>query len=267
MNYPIIDCHCHIYPEKIAEKAVGAIGSFYDIAMSGDGKCNTLINEGEKSGVKHQVIFSVATTPHQVGSINSFIASEVEKSKGRFSGLGTLHQDSEDIIGDLKHIEELGLKGVKMHPDFQKVPIDSEKLFPVYEYLSEKNLPILFHTGDERYDFSNPERTERILKLFPDLTVIGAHLGGWSMWKKASEILSEYPNFYVDCSSCFGWISPEEVKGIIRTYGAEKVIFGSDFPMWGYETELCRFEEMQLTDEENKKILYENAEKLFNIKL
>ncbi len=266
MNYPVIDCHCHIYPDKIADKAVDAIGKFYDISMDYDGKYSTVLSEGKKNGVCHYVIFSVATTPHQVGSINSFIASLVKEGKGMFTGLGTLHPDSENLIEDLKHLEESGLKGIKMHPDFQKFRIDDEKLFPVYEYCSGK-MPILFHTGDCRYDFSNPERTKAILEKFPDLTVIGAHLGGWSMWKKAGEMLSGYKNFYVDCSSCFGWLSPEEVAEIIRVYGSEKVLFGTDFPMWSYEKELKCFEEMKLTDKENRQILFENAKELFSIKL
>ena len=144
MDYPIIDCHCHVYPDKIADKAVESIRSFYDIKMGYDGRSSTLIRNGSKNGVEHYIIFSVATTPKQVQSINSFIADTVKESGGLMTGLGSLHPDSDNIDADLRHIKELGLKGVKLHPDFQKFLIDEERAFAIYE-AAEGRLPILFH--------------------------------------------------------------------------------------------------------------------------
>ena len=97
MQYPVIDSHCHIYPDKIAEKAVEGISKFYDLPMCYDGKSSTLIEESSKVGVCHNVIFSVATTPHQVSSINSFIADCVKMDEGRYTGLGSLHPETENV--------------------------------------------------------------------------------------------------------------------------------------------------------------------------
>ncbi len=264
MNYPIIDCHCHIYPDKIADKAVESISSFYDIEMDYDGRNSTLIENGRKNRVKHYIVFSVATTPKQVQSINSFIADAVQNSGGLMTGLGSLHPDSDNMYEDFRHIKELGLKGVKLHPDFQKIAIDDERCEKIYE-LCRGIMPVLLHTGDSRYDFSNPDRVIPILEKYPDLTVIGAHFGGWSVWGEAVEKLSSYPNFYVDCSSSFDWLTTEKARDIIRAYGADKVMFGSDFPMWSYEQELERFFDLGLTGEETEKILYENAVRVFGI--
>ena len=264
MNYPIIDTHCHVYPDKIADKAVEAIGQFYDLSMYYDGRYSTLVEFGSKIGVKHYVIFSVATTPKQVHSINTYIADTVKQSNGLMTGLGTLHPDSEDIEGDIAEIIALGLKGVKMHPDFQKFQIDDKKCYKIYEACQGK-MPVLLHTGDSRYDYSNPDRMKKVLEDFPDLTVIGAHFGGWSCWKEAAETLSKYKNFYVDCSSSFDWLTAEESRNLVRIYGADHVLFATDFPMWNHETEYKRFMEMNLTDDENKLILYKNAVKLFGI--
>ena len=104
MNYPIIDSHCHVYPDKIASKAVEGIGKFYDLSMYYDGKYSTLVEFGSEIGVKHYVIFSVATTPHQVHSINTFIAETVRSSDGLVTGLGALHPDSETIEEDIEEI-------------------------------------------------------------------------------------------------------------------------------------------------------------------
>ena len=143
MQYPIIDSHCHIYPDKIAEKAVEGIGSFYDLPMCYDGKASTLIEKGNQIGVCHNIIFSVATTPHQVGSINSFISNCVKEGEGRFTGLGALHPDTENVASEIENIKALGLKGVKLHPDFQKFDIDSKDAYKMYE-LAEGRLAGFF---------------------------------------------------------------------------------------------------------------------------
>ncbi len=263
----IVDCHCHIYPDKIATKAVDGIGSFYDIAMEGGGTVADMLEVEKRAGVTHCIVFSVATTVKQVQSINNFIALEVEKSNGFMTGLGTLHPDSPDVEGDVDHLVSLGLKGIKLHPDFQKFAINEERCFKMYEACEKRGIPILFHTGDTRYNYSNPEQIIPILKAFPKLTVIGAHMGGWSMWDKAFYELKDYDNFFVDSSSSLYAISTDKALEIIRAYGADKVLFATDYPVWKPEGELERFNKLALTEEEKEKIFYKNAVKLFNLSL
>ena len=120
----IFNSHAHIYPEKIAAKAVAGTDNFYGENSVGSGTVNDLVERGRKAGVDHFIVQSVATTPKQVKSINEFIAREVMNSNGKMLGLGTLHPDSEDIKGDIAHLKELGLKGVKLHPDIQAFKLD-----------------------------------------------------------------------------------------------------------------------------------------------
>lgn len=264
-NYPIIDCHCHIYPERIVARAVDAIEAFYDNRYKGfDGKTETMLKNGEASGVRHFVVFSVATTPHQVSSINSFIAESVNKSGGVFTGLGTLHPYSDNLKADFDELVSLGLKGVKLHPDFQKIAIDDPCCQEIYRLCSGR-IPVLLHTGDYRYDYSNPDRMKRMLEKFPDCTFIGAHFGGWSVWDEAAEKLSEYPNFYVDTSSSFSDISVEKVAELIKIYTADKVLFGTDYPLGNSSTEIEQLKKSVDSEESLKKILYTNAVKLFGI--
>ena len=118
----VINSHCHIYPSKIAARAVEGIRDFYDLHMSLNGTVDDLIEDGNKVGVVHYLVHSVATTPKQVKSINEFISEEVKARPDTLTGFGTLHPDSEDIEGDLDYIMELGLKGVKVHPDSSNLP-------------------------------------------------------------------------------------------------------------------------------------------------
>ena len=264
-KFTVIDSHCHIYPEKIAQPATESTGRFYDIPPLCDGRVDSLLSIGEKAGIDRFVVQSVATTPHQVASINKFIAKEVSLYQGKFIGLGTLHPDSTDLKGDVETIKELGLHGVKLHPDIQQFKIDDYRCLKIYELCEEEKLPILMHTGDYRYDYSNPNRLMPILDIYTNLTVIGAHLGGWSIWEEASQKLKGYKNFYVDTSSSLYELPREKATEIIRAYGIDKVLFGTDFPLFSPDIELERFMALPLTDEERKKILSENTLKLYGI--
>ena len=265
-KYKIIDAHCHIYPDKIAEQAAAATSDFYGgLGSTLDGTVSTLSKEAKIAGIKHCVVQSVATTPKQVSSINHFIAKSVAESNGEFTGLGTLHPDSEDIEADVEEIISLGLRGVKLHPDIQQFKIDDYRMLKIYE-LCEGKLPLLIHTGDHRYDLSNPNRMMPILEIYKNLTVIGAHFGGWSVWEEATEKLCKYKNFYVDCSSSLYAMTPQKAKELIMAYGTNRVLFGTDYPMWEPKAEIERFMQIDLTDKEREDILYNNAAKMFDIR-
>ena len=264
-GYKVIDSHCHIYPEKIVDKAVPATDRFYDVKSACRGTVSDLIENGCGAGVDMFIVQSVATTPKQVNSINEFIAYEVSQNKEKLIGLGTLHPDSENLTEDVKHLMELGLKGVKLHPDIQAFKIDDYRCLKIYELCEANGLPILMHTGDNRYDYSNPNRLIPVLDIYKDLTVIGAHMGGWSIWEEASKQLADKPNLYVDCSSSFYYLSLDTAKEIIKRYGTDKVLFGTDYPMWSPKAELDTFFSLELSDEDNRRVLSENAIRVFNI--
>jgi predicted TIM-barrel fold metal-dependent hydrolase len=264
-DFYAIDAHCHIYPEKIASKAVAGTDNFYGENSVGLGTVSDLVELGRNAGIDHFIVQSVATTPKQVNSINEFIATEVANSNGLMTGLGTLHPDSADMRADVRHLLELGLRGVKLHPDIQAFKIDDYRCLKIYELCEEYSLPVLMHTGDNRYDYSNPNRLLPILEIYKNLKVIGAHLGGWSIWEEAVEVYKEMPNFYVDCSSSFPYLKPETATEIIRKYGSSKVLFGTDYPMWSPKSELEYFFNLPLEKNEINDILNMNAKKLFSL--
>lgn len=261
----VINSHCHIYPEKIASKAVEGIRDFYDLDMSLNGKLDDLIRDGNSVGVTHYLVHSVATTPKQVSSINEFIAESVNAHPGLFTGFGTLHPDSEDIQGDFDYLIELGLKGVKLHPDFQQFAMDEERAFKIGEVVSAANVPMLVHCGDFRYNYSNPDQIKAFLEKFPEVTFIGAHFAGWSVWEEATEKLSEFKNLYVDLSSSLYALSPETALELIHAYGSDRVLWGTDYPMWESASEMEYFNKIDLTEKERRQILYDNAAKLLKI--
>lgn len=263
----IFDAHCHIFPEKIAVKASTNIGKFYDINMNFDGSVNTLISLYKKVGVDKCLVQSVATTPAQVCKINDFIAASVKEYPDMFVGFCSLHPDmtQKEISDEIDRAISLGLKGIKLHPDFQEFAINEKRAYKIYE-IAEGRLPILFHTGDRRYNWSSPSLLAEALKDFPKMTVIAAHFGGWSEWDNGKTFLADNPNVYVDTSSSLYEISPEQAMEYINAFTPDRVMFGTDYPMWSVEDELKNMDKLPLSDEDREKIMYKTACKLLNVK-
>ena len=184
----VFDAHCHIYPAKIARKAAQTTAAFYNYTGETlDGTVQTLFAHG--GGITKFLVQSVATRPDQVQHINEFIAREVTQFPDRLYGFGALHPDSPTLEEDIAHLRALGLHGVKLHPDIQGFRLDDPRCFALAEQC-EGVLPLLLHTGDSRYDFSNPNRLIPLLRRFPRLTVIGAHFGGYTIWQEAARQLA-----------------------------------------------------------------------------
>lgn len=257
-QYKIIDMHAHIFPDKIAARAVESIGNYYNIPMTGPGTVDGLLKCGGRIGVSRYVVHSSATNVEQVTTINDYVAG-VASAHSELTGFGTLHPGLADIGSETDRVIRLGLKGIKLHPEFQGFNIDDEDMFPVYKAL-EGRMPVLIHMGDENRDSSSPVRLARILDMFPDLVVIAAHFGGYAMWDESSEYLIGR-NLYMDTSSALAFLKPEKAVCMIRQHGVHKMFFGTDYPMWDHEEELERFLRLDLTEEERIAVLSGNAER------
>ncbi len=268
MDYPqIIDTHAHIYPKKIAEKAIRNISDFYSVPMqSMRGTAEDLLESGAEIGTKKYVVHSTATTVEQVVSINNFIANEIKKHN-EFIGFATLHPDmtEEEAYNEVERIKTLGLKGIKLHADFQRFDIDEPRAENLYRAING-TLPVLFHAGDDRFDYSSPERLARAAKKFPNMLCIAAHFGGYCRWSEI-DAYDGLNNMYFDtCSSLFK-LPDLMAKDIISHLGHDRFMFGTDFPMWRHKDELERFLRLKLSDKINEDILSKNAIRVLGIKL
>jgi len=260
---PILDIHTHIYPDIIAQKASDTIGEFYRLPMHHDGTLQTLLKEETAAGITRMVVHSVAVTGEKVARINDFIAGAVLGHEN-LTGFATMHPDHKHIAAEIDRAIGLKLKGLKLHPDFQHFNIDDEKAFPIYEAI-EGRIPLLIHTGDRRYETSQPERMAKVLDRFPKMQTICAHLGGWSQWEDAHRILAGRPNVWVDTSSSLYAISPEAARKVISHYGVDRVLFGTDYPMWTPLEELNRLRALGFGPADMEKILFKNAESLLGL--
>ena len=259
-----IDFHTHVYPDAIAAKAADNVRQFYNGLGNPaiDGSVKTLLDRGTEAGVENFVILPVSVQASRTRHINDFILEQVEKQP-RFYGYGTIHAGMEDLTGEVQYIMDKGLRGIKMHPDYQLFNIDDPRLFPVYEMAGEK-LPFIFHMGDKRYDYSHPARLRHVLELFPKLRVIAAHFGGYTVHQVAKEELKGKDCFF-DVSSSLMFMEEGLAEKYINHYGADRFVYGSDFPMWDPVVEMERFLRLKLTDDQKEQIAHITAEGILNI--
>lgn len=260
----VIDIHAHVYPDKIAERASQSVGEFYHVGMYEGGSVEALLSATTTSPITHFVVHSVATKPGNVESINDFIAEQC-RIHPEFIGFATLHQDYPDPEAEIERAMGLGLKGLKLHPDTQQVDMDDPRLMRIYEII-EGRLPLIVHTGDYRYDYSHPRRLKKVLHAFPNLVVDAAHFGGWSVPEIGYDVLHE-ENVLIDVSSSLAFLGNRRTSELVSLWGADRVMFGSDFPMWDPAREYDTFTSLGFSDGDLEKMLCKNAERFTGVRV
>jgi predicted TIM-barrel fold metal-dependent hydrolase len=258
----IIDIHAHVYPDPIAAKAAKSIRNYYHLGDDMDGTISTLLDRGTAAGVYHYLILPVAVKPDHVHNINNFIQQQVQQYDC-FTGFGTVHAAMDNIQDEVQRIEAMGLKGIKIHPDCQRFDIDDPRLFPMYESIQGR-LPVMMHLGDEKFDYSHPARLRKVLDNFPKLEVCAAHFGGHTMYETAKEYLSD-TNCILDISSTLMFLDKKTAEGYVNHYGAERLAFGTDYPVWDPVREMELFLALDLTDDQKEQIAWKTASRFLNL--
>jgi len=257
----IIDVHTHVYPERIALKATQNIGEFYEIPMNEVGLFENLAEIMKKTGICKTFILSTAVVPKQVRAINDYLIEFFIK-KGltdTFTLFGTVHPDMENPCDEIDYCVKNGIKGLKFHSDFLKIAVDDPRMDCIYDLAQDLQIPIMFHAGDCRYNYTNPSQFVKISKKYPRLIGIAAHLGGYSQWDEVLESGLLDTNFWYDTSSSMFCINPDIMRKIFEKSCSEKIMFGSDFPMWNASNELNNLAKYQFSDTILEKVLYKNA--------
>lgn len=261
MPEKVVDFHAHAFDEKIAVKATKNLHKYYDIEPVADGRFCHLIDSAKENSVDKLVVCATATKPAQVQMINGYVSGLINE---HIIGFGTLHCDFDGMDAEIARMQNLNLSGIKFHPIFQGFRIDDDKAMQMYEKIGDK-FPILIHMGDKNSDATTPERLAFAMKELPQVTFVAAHLGGYAEWEAAKKYLVG-KNLYFDTSSSVRFMPPEEARAIIRAHGADKILFGTDYPLSNHEYEFACLKKLELTEEEYENIYWKNAYKLLNLK-
>lgn len=259
----IIDFHTHCFPDKIAKMAVEKLS----FASGGlipytDGTLKGLKESMKESRTDISVVLSIATNATQQKKVNDF-AAQINEESGIIA-FGSVFPDAEDAFYELERIKALGLKGVKLHPDYQGFFVDDEKMKPIYKKISSLGLITVFHAGFD-YGFpppygATPDRMAKALSWF-DSPVIAAHWGGVNCSEDVLKYLCGSDVFF-DTSFGYSMMPKYYAEKIIEKHGVDRILFGTDSPWHNAEMEKRLLNSLMLTKTDMEKITHINAEKL-----
>ncbi len=162
---------------------------------------------------------------------------------------------------------------MKFHPFHSKMRFDSKEVEAYLKLCEKYSLPVVTHTGCGEYD--SPRLVYEVAKNHPDINFVMVHMGLSTDNREAIDLINKLPNLYGDTT----WVSIESTLRFLKLCGDEKIVFGSDAPIDGKDTYLdngkgerslyqAYFNEFRtmVSDETYEKIMFKNAQKLFNIK-
>ena len=262
----LIDFHTHAFPEKIASRAIKKL-SFEagGLPPQTDGTLVSLKEQMAADGVDISVVLSIATNPTQQANVNRF-AAEMDNDPAVVA-FGSVHPDAPDVLEELETIQAAGLKGVKLHPEYQHFYADDPKMKPIYRKISELGLITVFHAGFD-YGFpppyhAMPEHMRRALKWF-DSPVVAAHWGGVDCGVEVLDKLCGQ-DIYFDLSFGHSCMPKPIAQAIIDRHGADRLLFGSDIPWHRPAWELQLLNSLNLSHSDREKICFRNAQKLLGL--
>lgn len=262
-----IDFHTHAFTESIAERAIAKLERLADQKALTDGTVRSLISRFDDWGIDKGVVLTIATKPAQQTVINNWAASI---KSDRIIPFGSVHFMAEDWEAELERIKELGLKGVKLHPDYQGFEIDDKKMFPLYKKCAELGLIVMFHAGwdcvSPDYIHARPEASRRAHEAVPELKMVLAHMGGNELAEDVLKYLAGVEgSIYFDTSFVADRCPDSVIEEIILKHGADRILFATDCPWCSGKAEADMINRLRLSEEEKEKIFHKNAEKLLGI--
>lgn len=260
----MIDFHIHSFPDQLAVRAIPSLSACGGgIKPTYDGKISSLKSALAQNGVDMGVVLNIATNPHQQKKVNDFAISLV--GDDTIVPFGSVHPDSPDALSELERLKAAGIKGVKLHPDYQGFFVDEKRLFPIYEKIAELGLITVFHAGvDIGYPepvHCTPQRLLNILDIFGDAPVVAAHFGGYLQWDDVLEKLCG-TKVYFDTAFSAGKMPPQYARKIIKAHDTKRILLGSDMPWSTAQREARLIASLNLTSEETENILCNNAKRL-----
>lgn len=262
----LIDFHTHCFPEAIAGKALEKL-SFVSGNMEPytDGTVQGLRDGMAQGQVTASVVLNIATNAHQQRSVNDFAAA-INNERDLWA-FGSVFPESPDALEELERIKALGLKGVKLHPDYQHFMVDDPKWKPLYRKISSLGLITVFHAGQD-YGYpppygGTPEKMARALKWF-DSPVVAAHWGGMNYGDDVLRYLCGQ-EVYFDTAFSYAQMPKYYAHAILERHGSERILFGTDTPWHTPAMEMRLLTSLGLSDSELANITHRNAQRLLGI--
>lgn len=267
----IIDFHTHSFPDALAPRAMASlIPTFTSIASFSpqtDGTAAAAKALLSSAGISRAVVCNIATNARQEPKVNDYAISLL--SDGFFCPLGSVHPDSENIESELDRLKLAGIKGIKLHPDYVRITLDDKRYDKIFTELVKRDMFVVVHAGRDPISpdkiHATPEMFRDVIKKYPTLKIIAAHMGGFA---KAEDVYHNLvgTGVYIDTSlSSLRESEKETLYKILSEHDENKILFGTDTP-WSIPTREIEFvKNAPISEEKKEKIFYKNALSLLGI--
>jgi predicted TIM-barrel fold metal-dependent hydrolase len=285
MPLSAIDAHVHIHDAKAralqGDEASRRISETVPYFARAD-KAVPLAQQADEYRRRNMKAVLMNTSDHTVTGIrpipNDFVAQAVRDFPDVFLGFGIVDPWQGELARrEIARCKELGLAGIgEFNPSRQHFYPNDHRFYPLWEEAAKHGLVVLFHTGYSgvgsgtpggrgvKLKYAQPIHLDDVAADFPDLTIIGAH-PSWPWVSESLAIARHKANFYVDLSGFAPKYFPAELVQHMNSLLQDKTLFGSDAPSMPLERWLREFEALELKPEVRRKVLLENAARVFGL--
>ena len=253
LRVPVFDCHGHVGP--VARFSIRDAGS-----------AESMINIMDRCGIDSIIISSMLGLYHDVVAGNRETCSIAHRYAGRIYGYAVINPtlDEGDVVTEIETcLSQQGMIGVKLHPGIDKKRAADQAYYPVYDYCSRHEVPLLCHTWGDR----DIEDFAHITAEFPHLKVILGHSGGpiRSALEKAADLCSGRDGIYLDitCSRTLAGL----IEWMVANAPYQKILYGSDLPFIDPRPNLGLVAFSDIPEQQKLRILGENVRDLFSHRL
>nr|MDO8082268.1 amidohydrolase family protein [Candidatus Freyarchaeota archaeon] len=232
-----------------------------------------MIQEMDEAGVDKVILSAFVYKEMRVD--NDYIAKVCDQFPDRCVGCGTIDpREGMKAVREVERIvDDLHMKAIKLEPyaygdEIVGLPPNHKYYYPIYAKCIELDIPVTIqigHTGPLLpSECARPIYLDEVALFFPELRIIGGHLG--QPWHEEMMILAwKFPNLYVDTSARAPKFWPDSFKMYAATWGQDKVLWGTDYPLLTFKRCIDEVEALGLSEQAKRKVLRDNAVKVFKL--
>ena len=277
----IIDAHTHVFPPEVRDnrddylRRDPAFRELYGSPKTAIAAAEELLASMDAAGVDRSVACGFAWRDAELcRRHNDYLLEAAAKSSGRLVAFCTVQPSDKGARDELKRCASGGARGLgELRPHQQGYGlIDSEETDLLAWAADAYDLLLLFHAS-EPVGHIYPgkaglplDQLWRFIEDFPGVTVIAAHWGGGlPFYALMPEVRDVLHRCYVDTAASSLLYRPEVYASGLELVGAERILFGSDFPLIALERALEEVRQAPIDDEARQLILGENASRLLRL--
>lgn len=264
----ILDFHTHQFPDVLAPRAMAVLTencSGAGLKPTTDGTCAGAERLLRAAGVDGAVVCNIATSARQQKNVNRF-AMETKRLHPFFFPLGSLHPEGdapEEVLDDLG---QAGIGGIKIHPDYVGIEIDDARFDRIFALCEQQGFFVVTHAGldpvSPNHIHATPEKIRTVLRRYPRMKLIAAHLGGLRMAKEVRDMLVGEDIWFDTSLSAQRQDEKELLLSILKEHRPDRLLFGSDTPWSDPAAEVTFLRDAVRDEELRDRIFCRNAQEL-----